>query len=296
MKRVKLIVGASLLLAAGAASAQDAPDPAAPPPPDGSMTAPAVMPAGAWSESVIDQPMTLRAGKIAVYGNLDVAKLTVTDPVSMMSASSTSEGLDLGVGYGVNDKITVGLTYAFALHEFEIKGPLTLFGAATLYDKDKLTVGASADLLIRLGDTTTEAIQAGLGVRYKVTPKIAVYTGGGGGGFLGIPNETPRAGGVLGQHLSIGLNSDAPISFDIPIGIGIQAAPQAFIWANTSIAHLKIANDSTSVIFADFIPLNVGVSYAVDQHLEVGAYLTLPDLKEAQFDLLFFGIGARYYN
>src|SRR4051812_38789223 len=98
MKRVKLIVGASLLFA-GAASAQDAPDPAAPPP-DGSTGAPmataevGVAP-GAWSEAVIDQPMTLRAGKLAVYGNLDVARLSISDGMGN-TASSTAEGLDVG--------------------------------------------------------------------------------------------------------------------------------------------------------------------------------------------------------
>lgn len=306
MKRVKLIVGASLLFAAGTAAAQGDPDPAAPPP-DASagggaaVTTPEVgVTAGAWSTAVIDQPMTLHAGKLAVYGNLDILRVSVPPVMGVGGGTVTSEGLDLGVGYGVNDKITVGATYAFSLHEFEIKGPLTLFGAATLFDKDKLTVGASANLTISLGDTTTETIQAGLGVRYKVTPKFAVYTGGAGPGLLssalGVVTEVPRAGSPLGQHLSIGLNSDAPITFDIPVGVGLQLAPQAFLYANTAIAHIKIANAENAFVFADYIPLNVGLRYAVDQHLEVGAYLTLPDLKEAQFDLMVFGVGARYYN
>ncbi|MEO8551169.1 MAG: hypothetical protein ABI678_14395, partial [Kofleriaceae bacterium] len=89
---------------------------------------------------------------------------------------------------------------------------------------------------------------------------------------------------------------DAPITFDIPVGIGLQAAPNAFLYANTSIAHIKIANSANAFIFADYIPLNVGLRYAVDQHLEVGAFITLPDVENAQFDLLVFGVGARYFN
>jgi len=308
MTRVKILVGATLLCAASIASAQDAPDPAAPPP-DGSAP-PAVTTTGAapgaWSQQVIDQPMTLQAGKLAVYGNVDILHFSTT--VGTVTASSTAEGLDLGVGYGVSDKLTVGLAYAFSLHDFEIKGPLTLYGAFSLYNKDKLTVGASANLTLNFNGgadamgntTTTETLQAGLGVRYKVTNKIALYTGGSSpgnlSGALGIVNETPRAGSVLGQHLTIGLNSNAPIAFDIPIGVGLQVAPNAFVWANTSIAHIKFSNTSNAFLFADYIPLNVGFDYSVDQHLQVGAYLTLPDLENSKFDLLVFGIGARYYN
>jgi len=307
MTRVKILVGATLLCAASIASAQDAPDPAAPPP-DG--TAPAVTTAGAapgaWSQQVIDQPMTLQAGKLAVYGNLDILHFSTT--VGTVTASATSEGLDLGVGYGVSDKLTVGLAYAFSLHDFEIKGPLTLYGAFSLYNKDKLTVGASANLTLNFNggadamgnSTTTETLQAGLGVRYKVTDKIALYSGGSSpgnlSGALGVVNETPRAGSVLGQHLTIGLNSNGPITFDIPIGVGFQAAPNIFVWANTSVAHIKISNASNAFLFADYIPLNVGLDYSVDQHLQVGGYLTLPDLENAKFDLLVFGVGARYFN
>src|SRR3569832_2903464 len=125
MTRVKILVGATLLCAASSAAAQDAPDPAAPPPdgsapPAGTTTGAAP---GAGSQQVIDQPMTLQAGKLAVYGNVDILHFSTT--VGTVTASSTAEGLDLGVGYGVSDKQTVGHAYAFTLHAIEIKGPNT---------------------------------------------------------------------------------------------------------------------------------------------------------------------------
>jgi hypothetical protein len=262
---------------------------------------------GAWTSVIIDQPMTLRAGKIAGYANFDLTRLSFTDAMGN-STSATGEGLDLGLGYGVSDKLTVGASYAFSLHDFEIKGPLTLYGALSLYDKDKLTVAAGANLTLdfnggidAMGNSTvTETLQAGLGVRYKVTPKIAVYTGGtappGFSGSLGSVTETPRAGSVVGQHLSIGLNSNAPITFDIPVGVGLQLAPNAFLYANTSIAHIKLANSTNEILFADYIPINVGLRYSVDQHMELGGFITLPDVENAHFDLLVFGLGIRYFN
>ena len=307
MKPLTLAVGATVLWATTAA-AQPAPDPT--PEPMAAPVSDAAPPAlvGGWSDIMISRPLTLPAKKIAVYGTLDLARLSFKDAMGN-SSSSTSELLDLGFGYGVNDQLTVGAGYAFALHTFEIKGPLTLFGAYSLYAKDKLTIGASANLTINfqggadvMGNSiTTETLQAGLGVRYQVAPKVAIFTGGTpipGAGALGggIPSEIPMAGSVLGQHLSIGLNSNAPISFDIPVGVGLQASPEAFVWVNTSVAHLGLSNDNNAFLFADYIPLNIGLNYAVDKHLNIDAFLTLPDLKEKQFDLLFAGVGVRYYN
>jgi hypothetical protein len=111
-----------------------------------------------------------------------------------------------------------------------------------------------------------------------------------------VPNETPTAGGILGQQLSIGLYSGAPITLDIPIGAGFQATPQIFAWVNTSIAHIKLSNSANAFIFADYIPLDIGANYRMSKNLQVEAYMALPDLENAQFDLLFFGVGARYYN
>jgi hypothetical protein len=308
MTRVRYIVGASLLCS-GIAAAQPA-DPAAPdapPVPDGTALPLATTGGG---DEIISQPMTLPASKMTLYGHLDVAHFSTAGTATVPSVSSTGEAVDVGFGYGVNDKLTVGLTYAFSLHDFEIKGPLTLYGAYSLYAKDKLTVGASANLTIdfdagadAMGNTTTaETLQAGLGVRYLVAPKIAIFTGGtplaGATGSLGlgVPNETPIQGAILGQHLTIGLSSGSEVAFDIPVGVGLQATPQIYAWVNTSIGHVKISNTANAFLFADFIPLNVGANYRASKNLEVEAFLTLPDLENRQFDLLFFGIGARYYN
>jgi hypothetical protein len=271
-------------------------------------TAPA--PAGAWSPQIIDRPLTLNKGKIAAYGDFQVIRLSFT--FAGMTSTSTAEGLSVGAGYGVSDKLTVGANYAFGLHDFEAKGPLTLYGAFDIMHNDKLAVGASADLVVNfngesgvdaMGNTTsstTETIQAGLGVRYKVAPKLAVFTGGtsfGGGGLFAFGSPFgPLAGSPLGQHLGIGLQSGAPVTFDIPVGVGLQATPQIYAAASTDIALIGISNADTAVIFSDFIPLNVGAFYNANKNLDIGASLNLPDLKNAQFDLMFFGLSARYYN
>ena len=216
-----------------------------------------------WTEVVIDRPLTLPASKLALYGTLEIAHVTLTLLAGEAPLGGQAHRLDLGLGYGVTDLLTVGAQYAFAIHDFEIKGPLTLFGAYSLLSKSKLTIGASADLTIDIGKSATyETLHAGLGVRFQLAPTIALFTGGTPVSFGGVASEMPMAGSVLGQHLAIGLNSNAPITFDIPVGLGIQASPQAFLWANTSVAHLGFSNASNLYLFKDYIPLNVGLNFA----------------------------------
>jgi len=296
MTRVKILVGATLLCAASIASAQDAPDPAAPPP-DGTAPAATATASGGgamWGDEIIQRPLTMPKSKVGIYGDLDVARFSAT--VGTVTSSATSEGLHLGFGYGVDDKLTIGAEYAFSLHDFEIKGPLTLYGSYSLYHQGKLTIGASADLLIdfngfgsvdpmtgAMSSSTDLSLQAGLGVRYMLADKIAVYTG------------TPIAPGPLGQHLSIGLNNSGPVTFDIPVGLALQATPQVYAYLQTEVGRIGISNSSNAFLFADFIPLDLGVYYTASHQLDVGAFLDLPDLKNSKFDVLVFGIAARYY-
>jgi len=302
-----LSLSTGLLFTAGAASAAFADDAAAPAPdattepaPDpnaggatGGMDANATasVDAGAglsmlWPQATIDRPYVVPAGTIAVGAQLGVAKIsfTVTDPVTMMTTttSSTGEGMGIMAAYGVSDAINAGLLYSFSLHDFEIKGPLTIYGAYKLAHSAKMTVAATANFTYDLGAETKE-IAAGLGLRYQVAPKIAVFTG------------APYGPGPVGQHLSISLEDMGPISFDVLAGGGFQATPQAFVYLSTNLAHINISNDASGFFGADFIPLQLGGQFAVNKNIDAQAAFILPDLKNAKFDLFAFTVGATYY-
>lgn len=300
MKRVNVASLAGVLLFIGGNAFAQAEDPAAPPP-DPNATPAVVAPAGGamgWSDAVIDRPLTMPKGKVGIYGDLDLLRISTSVTVGGMTttASATAEGLHAGFGYGVDDKLEIGAEYSFSLHDFEIKGPLTLYGAYSLYHQGKLTIGGSADLVVdfngqgavdpmtgAVSSSTNLALEAGLGVRYMLTDKIAVFTG------------SPIAPGPLGQHLHIGLNNSGPVSIDLPVGLALQATPQLYAYLETNIAHIKLANTSNAIIFADVIPLTVGALFAASHNLDVGAFLDLPDLKNSQFDVLVLGVQARYY-
>jgi hypothetical protein len=245
----------------------------------------------AWPKEIIDRPLTVLAGKIGAGADLGIAHVSVT--VAGMTASSTGEGLGLIGAYGVSDKLEVGGSYSFSLNEFEIKGPLTLFGNFNLTNNGKLAVGAGAGLVIDFagvdamgGSATNLALDAGLGVRFKLAPKFALFTG------------NPYAPGLLGNHLHLGLSGDEGKFFSIPVGFAMQATPELFAFIDTTIATILISDpgmgDRVSLI-SDFTPLNIGAWYAVNKNIDAGATISFLDVQHAG-DFWGITLGARYFT
>ena len=188
----------------------------------------------------------------------------------------------------------VGGSYAFTLHEFEIKGPLTLYGNFNLTNDGKLAVGAGAGLILdfnsvdSMGESSVGvAIDAGLGVRYKLAPKFAVFTG------------NPYAPGLLGNHLHLGLSGDESKTFSIPIGFAMQATPELFAYVTTNLATIILSDVPDMADRAAFIwdatPLTLGAWYAATPNIDVGAALGFGDVQHAG-DTWAILLGARYFT
>jgi len=285
-----------------------------------------------WSDSVIDRPLTLPAGKMAVYGDLDVFKY------DSGGISATAELIHGGFGYAVTDQFTFGVDYAFNLHSSSSftsgtisdtsddsfpangRGPLIPYASVRLAH-GQLSVAASAGFVIDLAGeesfdsmtgttySTTYSIVAGAVVKYNVAPNVAVYTGapigGNGIGFAG----SPFGPGPLGNQIQIPLSSFAgesqPSTITLPIGIGVQASPQFFAFAQTTLMGAYLANapmgaDNPTFIGSDStmgglgIPLTAGAFFSANHEVELGATLSFPDLQHAG-DLYLFGFALRYY-
>jgi hypothetical protein len=290
-------IGASLLVAAGTAFADDpnggaGGDASGAGSGSGAPAAPTegAPPAAMASDQLINTPLTLGKGAIGLTGGIDVARISVTippiPPATMpTTVSATAEILELGGGFGVTDKLQIGLLYALSLNDDSGafpnsgKGPLTLYGGLSLLHQDKLDVAASADFEINVANTDDKVIHAGLGVRFMATPKVALFTG----------NIVPP--GPSGQHLAISLASNGPITFSVPVGVAIQAAPKAYVWVDTTVADISISNSNNAFIFSDFIPIDVGLLYRVAPNVDLGAHFS-DDLKNAG-DFYIFGVLAR---
>ncbi|HEV7557644.1 MAG TPA: hypothetical protein VGO00_19400 [Kofleriaceae bacterium] len=286
-----------------------------------------------WSDSVIDRPLTLPAGQMAIYGDLDVFKF------DSGGLTATSELVHGGFGYGVTDLLTLGVDYAFNLHSsssFMIggtsssssdtfpgngRGPLIPYASIRIAH-GPLSVAASAGLVVDLagdesidsmGNTTfsaTYSIVAGAVVKYNVAPNVSIYTGaplgGNGIGFAG----SPFGPGPLGNQIEIPLSSDPagdsrPSTLTLPLGVGIQASPQFFAFLQTTLLGAYIANapmgaDNPIFIGSDSdkgglgIPLIAGAFFSATHELELGLTLSFPDLQHAG-DFYLFGLAARFY-
>ena len=250
-----------------------------------------------WSRSAVERPYVAQKGKIHAYGGYAIGKFTITNPLDpTMSVTFTGDGFGLGAGYGITDKITAGLEYGFTPGligdaDSEIKGSLDIYGMLQIMHDAKMNITATADFDFDLCGSTdmmgdcvsTKAIAAGLGARYTLAPKMAVFTG------------APYGPGPVGQHLQISLESNGPITFGLPVGFMFQATPEFNAYLMTQLMTIAISNAGDSTFFgADYIPLSLGGLYSVTPNIDVTADFTLIDLKEVGFDAYLFSLGARW--
>lgn len=252
-------------------------------PPDGQAPMPvASVTEGVAVPSIIDRALVLRKDGFAVHADLLIAHTSTT--IAETTVTGTSELMALGAGYGVTDQITAGALYTFTLNEFEIKGPLTVYAAYSLHDNGTLAVSASADIGVHFAYDNALAINAGLAVRYKVAPTIAVYTG------------NPYTPGPAGQHLSISLEENGPKTFSIPIGVAVQATPELYAFLQTNLATILLSDpgpaDRVSFI-GDSVPISLGAFYNLNKNIDAGGSFQ-SDLRGIG-DHYVITLGARYF-
>lgn len=286
MKRVSkvLFVAAASLAFAGTALAQDAP-PADPPAGGGDATPPAggeTTPPPATGDATMAPtsalpPLTLGAGKIEIGGETVTINLSadaVGKPISLAPA----------IYYGVNDKLTVGVTHDAgstmwsprpAFRTITIVNPLdptmTLTGVGgagicltgedngcnKVYDNvgldalfslamGKFSVAAHGGLDVFSFDPFTLSLRAGVLGRYEIAPKIAV-------------SFDPR--------ISIGLTERDfnKETIDVPAWLWFMASPKLAAYVSSGIAGpLDGFGDAFS------IPLGVGANFNVNEKLSAG--------------------------
>lgn len=264
---------------------------------------------GMWPKSAVDRPYFRSKGQASAGADLTLLHADFGG----LGEASTIDFITVHGSYGITDQISAGLDYAFSLGlgdgDFEAAGPLTLWGGYQIKHEPKMSMAATAAFSVDTDNTDNMAIGLGLGLRYSVAPKIALFTGSpygpgavGGSGFAGGPIANIFGGG---GHLSISLADSGPILLDLPVGGMFQATPELNIYAMTSLASIGLSNspyvndmgEEKSAIFfgADVIPLTLGGLFAVNEKIDVTASFALVDLKEVGFDLFTFAAGVRAY-
>ncbi len=272
----------ALLGSAGLARADEpAPDPNAPatPPEPNATPAPAAT-SGAWPASILDRPLVLNKGMIDGHAALTIVNITIPAvPPLTMSSSSTAEFLAVGADFGAMSKLEVGADYFAELHpNFEAgNGPLILHAAYEAVNNGKLSIAGVGQLGFNFG---TSDVTAGLGigasVRYKITPKLAIFSPANQLNFGSL-----LAGSGAAAQLTIGLSSPQPIALNLPVGVEIQATPEVYASVATDIANIAIKEGSSTFLFSDFIPLNANLFFtAMEGKLDLGVGFA-DDLKHA---------------
>jgi hypothetical protein len=280
MGGVKLVPTCVLLLLPALASAQPAPAAGEPaPPPDRSSPASATDPAApaapiapavgapaattppavvGWPQAIIARPLTLRAGLIGVQADLAVAQITGLD-----GGSTVGAGFGLSAGYGVTEQLAVGAAYAFALKEFEAKGPFSLTAAFRLADGHFKAAADGAFIYDLNGEVG--AITAGLAAQLDLSDEVAIFT----------------PGNQLVSAVIVPEGAATPVALNLPLGLGLQASPEIFAFAQSTIATVDLKDSVSTNIFSDAVNVQVGAFYSPTNELDIGATIVFPDVAHA---------------
>lgn len=238
-------------------------------------------PAGTrWPRSVILRPLTLPGGVLAA--GVDVKTNVLNDAHGFFDPAS----LRVLVGYGITDDLELG----FADYTFPTSGAGDGRFAANLGFKlvrgaanGKLEIIARAQGGYGLAETVNAMMESegallplnlGVHVQYNISEKLCLIT--------------------PGQQISIGLEDGHASSLDLLVGVGFQATNELYLQLDTSLAHIKLHEETTTFIFSDTTPMTITGVYNATPALDVLAAVGT-DLSNDVDQTLTFLVGARYY-
>jgi hypothetical protein len=291
MKSSLLVIAVGLVAGAGGmafadGSGSDATAPAAP-----DAGTPATVAPGGWMQ-LDSRPLTIPTGKLAVDGLLPLFGIGDGNDTQFGAA------LQLSGTYGVNDKLEVGADFSLALSPDFQANTLSGRAAYLLLHQDKLDFAAAASLTVGLSDSNVFELDVGAWLRYRIAPKMMLFTG--------EPTTLPLPSlglGVIGGYLlgpipyqfGIGFNDGTPINFSLPVGFGYQATPNVWVYGQVVLLDvLSFGNTSyTDILFRDIIPITIGGYYTISDKMEAG--LSLGDDLENAGDLYAFTFNFRYW-
>jgi hypothetical protein len=206
-------------------------------------------------QEIIDRPLTTPASQVNLEADLGI---TFTDP--------SYTGMTLNAGYGINDKFDVGVGYGFAIDPSEAKGDLAFGAGYSLIGEENFAVAARVNAGYNFLAEGVDPLGLGAEVRFKLSKQLAIYA------------PAPQLVITL-DPIDDGLGNEySPIYITLPVAVGFQAAPQLFVYANTTIADIEIKDSTTGVWGADFIPLTVGGFFSPSNAIDVGAAVSFIDL------------------
>ncbi len=287
MKLARVGVLAIAVSLSSPALADDAsPDATQPEQPDATQPDPSQAPAsdstaiGRWPRSVILRPLTLPSG--VFMPGADLKTYLLNDATGFFDPAT----LRVLFGYGITDDLEI----AFADYTFASDAAGDGRIAANLgYKILRGAAGGKLEMIARvqggygLAETVNAMMESegallplnlGVHVQYNLNDKLCLIT--------------------PGQQISIGLTEGNRSALDLPVGVGYQATPELYTQLDTSLAHINLHGDATTVIFADTTPVTLTAIYNAMPELDVLAAIGT-DVSNDPDQYLTLLVGVRYY-
>lgn len=234
---------------------------------------------GAYPVAYLARPRVLPAG--AWEAGLDLSYINGAEAIIIGSVipGALSGAGGLSFQYGVMDKLSAGLSYSFALKDFEIKGALNLNAGYLVVHNESMQIRADVMLGYNLLLESLGPVGVGATIQYNLNDKMAVLS---------------SPGFFMDNKLDFGLGEVQPMYIRLPVGFGYQVADNIYAQVDTLLAIIEVSDSETGFIGADFLPLNVTGMYSLDNMIDVGANIGFGDLLENAGDNMYVGVMARY--
>ena len=233
-------------------------------------------PAAAATELVpiADREPTVRAGGIELHGSLPIfAEPDIGSDKLILGG--------IGGAFGVTDGLELGADYAFEVSpETDAAGVLAghaLFRIA--HDEHVSAALGGAFLYSNAADGMVFA--GGLSLRYRLSKEVSIFSASSGIPLCGSCLQL--LGPVTGQLLIARDNDggESLVALSLPIGIGIQASPQVYLFGETVLSTILLSPESESIVdFQDYIGLHLGGWISASKNLDIGGGFA-NDLKQA---------------
>lgn len=236
-------------------------------------------PKRSW-QRIIDRPLTLEGGRIGVDAGLEREGGWYRPRGQMNGTWEFGTRGRLGVGYGLNDRVTLAGEYSggtrnvarhdpstgvLYLDQAADRGRVTAYGAVRLVHTPSYSVATNL-LVIEDIEDNEQGVGLGITARYRFSRRLAVFTG-----------NAPIAP-TYSNKVFWGFNEDRP-SFSAAVGLEFQWTSRLFVQL-TTVASYRFSPTTRHVISS-----SLATFVTVSEHLDLGASLQPQS----------FGIDARVF-
>ena len=187
----------------------------------------------------------------------------------------------VGGAFGVSDDFELGADYAFEVSpETDAAGVLAGHGLVRIAHGGQVSAAAGAGFIYSHAADGI-AFTGGLSLRIRLSDQVSLFSN-----TSGIPlcgSCLQLLGPVTGQLVVLHPNDgeDNLVFLNLPIGLGVQATPQVYLFAETVLATALLSPDTENIALgADYVGLHLGGWFSASKTLDIGAGVGT-DLKDA---------------